>query len=1315
MDAVAPDESRDHLPFAQHHAFIIGINTYQHVASLQTAADDARRLADVLAGQQHFRVHPALLDAKGSEIRALLRALSGHVGADDRVFFYFAGHGIAADGDDGPAGYIVPSDYDPDDPTTLIPMADLQAALDALPCRHLLLVLDCCFSGAFKWSSKYRAIGSLMPKKIYKERFDRFIEDPAWQVITSAAYDQKALDVVRGKATGDRGITTSDDNGAHSPFARALFEGLGGAADARLDAEGDGVITATELYAYIRDQVEPQTIEEGERLRQTPGFFPLKKHDKGEFIFLHPRHRLNLPPIPKRSPYKGLESFNEEDQLLFYGRDRVIRDLRAKAEDNKLLVVSGASGTGKSSVIKAGLLPQLRAEGFRILPVIRPGSHPLAELEQALGPGAVGQPGSILLVDQFEEVITRCADPDERRKFDARLLDLLDTETNIHRIILTVRADFEPQLSGGALKSYWMAGRCTVPPFSLEDLKQVIVMPTMQEVLIFDPPQLVDGIIAEVVQAPGALPLLSYALAELYEAYRASGRQDRALKKEDYDKLGGVMGALRTRADTLLRELAPPDRDTMRKLMLRLVSVEGDLAGKRVPTEDLAYSDAEQPRVDNVLEKLVDARLIVKGDNYIEPAHDALVRAWKTLHEWIQQVGKDALFLGAKLNAAAREFERSKDDDFLWHNHPNLPMAEAALRAPTHWFNASEIAFVARSVARRTALSEAERKRILDELCRLATLRLTPEVPALLTGDRAGGHERAVQQVLAARMLGGPSLEVLGAMAFAVEFLRYQVKLVDAGAALFSVAFSPRSAGARCVSAGVGGKVQVWDAATLTPIDIVLDGPAGDLFCVAYSPDGARIAAAGLDGKLWLWDAGDGRRVAPPPDDYRNAIRSLAFSADGMRILTGGVGGTLQIRDARTGAPIGEPLDTGADVVTGVAFSPDGKRIVAGGDATLLLATEKKAGGWSNAALKVPEAGFRINAVAFSPDGARIASGESDGRVRLWDTRTRKPIGKALEAHSGEVQSVAFSPDGSYLVAGAEAGSIVLWDVATGERKRDLLRGQHGAVMGLAWSRDGRRIISGGEDGLLRLWDPGAAVLATVPRDADAAPAARLTNSAEGLALLSADDTRRIVGYRNGRLRLWDAMTQKPLSDPIAGHEMRAGRDATAKEPKIAMKALAFSADRARIASGSENGTIRIWNAAPLRPMGELLAGHEGAVTSVAFSPDGSTLVSVGEDGTLRLWDAERCAPIGAPLQAQQGKLVDVAYDADGLRIVARSAGGTLSAWPAPETWASLLCSKITRNMSRQQWSDWVSPEIEYRLQCQLLPVPEQPRAPGTR
>jgi hypothetical protein len=700
-DTVSRDDLQA-LPFARHHAFIVGIDAYEKVSVLRTAVSDARRLAEVLAGTQRFDVHPPVLDARGADLRTLLReTMPRLVAADDRVLVYFAGHGIAADGDDGPAGYLVPADADPTDLRTLVPMADLQHALQALPCRHLLLVLDCCFSGAFQWASRSRAIGSLMPKRIYKERFDRFVLDPAWQVITSAAYDQKALDVLHGRPTGDRGLAATAAGEAHSPFARALFDALAGAADFRTGREGDGVLTATEIYAYVRDRVEPETLGVGQGKRQTPGFFPLRKHDKGEFVFLHPKHRLNLPRIPARSPYKGLQSFDEADKTLFYGRDRAIRDVQARCAAVRLVVVSGASGTGKSSLVKAGLLPLLREAGHRILPVMRPGEHPLAALETALADAdASGAAKGVLVIDQFEELITRCADPGARAAFVARLRQVVDDEARIHRVIVTVRSDYEPQVSAGDLQAAWNAGRWTVPPFSLDELKEVVLMPTMQEVLIFDPPELVDRIVGEVVQSPGALPLLAYALSELYEAYRASGRQDRALCEADYERLGGVMGALRSKADALHQSLDPAQQATMRRILLRLVSVEGDLAGRRVPLTDLDYSAEENPRVQAVIERLVDARLIVKGQDYIEPAHDALVRAWKTLHEWIHAVGRDALILGQRIGPDAEQFARTGDAQLLWNKNPNLAVAARALKDPRHTFNAREVTFVRRSVAR---------------------------------------------------------------------------------------------------------------------------------------------------------------------------------------------------------------------------------------------------------------------------------------------------------------------------------------------------------------------------------------------------------------------------------------------------------------------------------------------------------------------------------------------------------------------------------------------------------------------------------------
>ena len=238
--------------------------------------------------------------------------------------------------------------------------------------------------GAFRWSSP-RDI-NFTPQVIHQERYDRFRQDPAWQVITSASYDQKAMDIL--SLDSDRG----ELKGHHSPFADALLSALQGEADAFPPAQngqpaGDGVITATELYLYLRDSVEVLT--EGQHKRQTPELCPLRNHDKGEFIFLTPGHTLNLPPAPElnreNNPYRGLESFEPENSDLFFGREQEIEQLLERLETpHPLTVILGASGTGKSSLVKAGLLPRVKEQGnFQVLPVIRPGTQPLVALARS--------------------------------------------------------------------------------------------------------------------------------------------------------------------------------------------------------------------------------------------------------------------------------------------------------------------------------------------------------------------------------------------------------------------------------------------------------------------------------------------------------------------------------------------------------------------------------------------------------------------------------------------------------------------------------------------------------------------------------------------------------------------------------------------------------------------------------------------------------------------------------------------------------------------------------------------------------------------
>lgn len=702
------------LPFTASHAFIIGINDYKHITPLSTAVNDALGIAQCLEEKHSFTVHEPLLNpGKHAIMQWLTEKIPQSVGEDDRIVFYFAGHGIALDSEEGPNGYLVPADAKPGEVDSLIPMNDFHLMLSNLPCRHGLLILDCCFAGAFKWSSGFRDVTFDLPGVIYEERFWRYVKDPAWQVITSAAYDQKAVDVLSNRSLG---LRENNGNKLHSPFALALFEALEGRGDVIPQGEGDGVISATELYIYIRNKVENETT--GQSMRQTPSMFYLARHDKGEFIFLHPRHRLNLPPAPDRNPFKGLSSFDEKDAHLFYGRERVVEALTGMVEESPLLVVGGASGTGKSSVIKAGLLPYLRKSGWEILPVIRPGKAPLATLESELPEAErlFKENGRVVLVvDQYEELITQCLDPAQKEAFEQQLALWLNTYPAL-RILLSIRSDFEPQFEDSALTPWWKAGRYIVPAFSLEEIREIIVKPANQEVLFFEPEDLVDKVVEEVSQAPGALPLLSFTLSELYEAYLKSGRQDRALIEADYNALGGVVGALRTKADEAYNSLGQAHQDSMRKLMLRMVSLEGgELAGKRVYAGELNFSDPlENQRVAEVASNLVSARLILRGQDgqgkvYVEPAHDALVRAWARLWEWVKATGEEKLSLQNKLSLAVKDYQDlvladpKKARNLLWNNNPRLDLLNAELQSKGHGLNIQEEGFVKKSIQRRTA------------------------------------------------------------------------------------------------------------------------------------------------------------------------------------------------------------------------------------------------------------------------------------------------------------------------------------------------------------------------------------------------------------------------------------------------------------------------------------------------------------------------------------------------------------------------------------------------------------------------------------
>ncbi len=712
------------LPFETSHAFIVGIDDYDNVSPLRTAVNDAEVLAKKLEKDHGYLVHgPYLNSTKAELVRLFTKIIPEKVKAGDRVFFYFGGHGIALDSEIDPNGYFVPADADPQEIDSLVCMDVLHDVLTQLPCKHGLLILDCCFAGSFQWSTGFRDIFDL-PSVIYEERFYQYARDEAWQVITSSASDQKAADILANRTLGLR----EEGMELHSPFAQALFDAIDGEGDTIPKNGGDGVITASELYSYLRDRVEDETTDHAKR--QSPSLFSLERHDKGQYIFLAPNHRLNLPPILKRNPFMGLNSFNEEDASFFYGRDRVIEALNKIATENQLVVVSGASGTGKSSVIKAGLIPSLREEGWKILPIVRPGIEPLESLEAAIphieNLILTKEQKSVLFIDQYEELITQCLYVEEKEAFEQQLLDWMELYPNL-KIILSVRSDFEPQFEEGLLHENWQKGHYLVPAFSQKELREVIVKPTIQEVLFFEPDTLVDTLVDAVNQAPGALPLLSFTLSELYHSYVSSGRTNRSLTQSDYENLGGVIGALRKKANSIYEKLDEAQQKSMRKLMLRLVSLKGgEVASQRVLAKELEFSDeAETARIRLVADSMVRARLLStgidrQGQKYYEPSHDALVRAWALLWEWIKTTGEGKLDLRYRLRTAIKDYEEGEEHikKHLWINDPRLDVLYNDLLLDANNFNQQEEYFIKESMRLR------KRKQLVMRAGVLATLLL---------------------------------------------------------------------------------------------------------------------------------------------------------------------------------------------------------------------------------------------------------------------------------------------------------------------------------------------------------------------------------------------------------------------------------------------------------------------------------------------------------------------------------------------------------------------------------------------------------------
>jgi WD40 repeat protein len=982
----------------------------------------------------------------------------------------------------------------------------------------------------------------------------------------------------------------------------------------------------------------------------------------------------HLAESVENAPYRGLSAFRPEDAEWYFGRERLVDELVTRLDGMSFFAVFGASGSGKTSLLHAGLLPAVRAgrlpgsEHWTTV-LMTPGPNPLAELavqvasRQGISPGAlhkdlVTEPETLglalrqllvttssatralVIVDQFEELFTLCADPAERNGFVAALLAAAASPSDTVRVVLGVRADFygrcadHPSLVA-ALRDH----QVLIGPMTSEELRRAILEPASRAGLKVEP-ALVHIVLTDLQGRPGALPLLSHALLETWRRRRGN-----TLTASAYQAAGGVRLAIGQSAERAYQDLTHEQRGIARNVFVRLTALgeAGEDTSRRVDRSEL-LDGTDQDEVRTVLEHLAKARLLALGAGTVEVVHEALIREWPRLRDWLSD-DRDSLRLHRRLTEAAAEWQANGRDEAFLYRGARLAAWQGRSLAG---LNDLERVFLMSSRHRELREHAARRRRNRVAVGGLSLALVVISALALLTAvqrDQARDQrDEALSRQLAtsssAQLSIDPELSLLLArQAFTIR------PTLEAESALRQAVFGSRVRvtlrghrgpardvdysfdGQHLTTAGEDGTVRVWDL-DRGDRPAVLRGHDGSMNAVAFSPDGRRVAGGDSAHVVWVWDRTTPKRLALR--GHRDAIRAVAWSPDGRLLASASDDGTVRVWNARDGAVVAE-LQGHTGGVGGVAFSHDGRRMASGDAGGTIRVWET--GGVAPTVLRGHTAG--VSDLAFAEDG-RVASASEDGTVRIWDTTgVHEPV--VLRSHDRPVASVAFSPDGRHVVSGGDDNAVRVWE-STGVGDAVVLRGHQGSVYGTVFRSDGKQVASVGDDGVVRLWEPTDAGDAVVLRGHEASVGGGIGFSADGRRVVSGSDDRTV--------RVWDWAAGS--HDVLSGHT-------------DAVYATAFSADGRLVASVSADRTIRVWHLTGGRPP-LALRGHGLAVFDVGFGMDGRRLVTASGDETVRIWDITTATPPAA-LRGHSGPVYEAAFSPDGRQVVSGGEDGTVRVW----------------------------------------------------
>lgn len=968
-----------------------------------------------------------------------------------------------------------------------------------------------------------------------------------------------------------------------------------------------------------------------------------------------PDHKAGLAlPSSADCPYRGLSAFQPEDADRFFGREELVADVLQRLQTMNILVVGGSSGSGKSSLVRAGVIPALRqgrvkgSEGWRI-ELFTPGRDALSELYYRLlgsegttrvrlddfvaRPSTARQvikdtgPEQVLLaIDQFEELFT-LNDADTAQGFVDALAAITDPADSTARIIITIRADFYEKCAAVP----WLAravsrNQILVGPMTATDLRRAIVEPA-RRAGIYVEQHLVDAIVGEASEDAGVLPLISHALVETW-----TRRLGATLTYEGYRSSGGMAGAIRQTADAIFdNDFSDQERRVAERLLLSLVTPgEGGSDTRRIVAISELADDPDAKLMARVVKRLTEARLLTVDSETVQITHEALLRSWPRLSRWIDRSRGDLRLRLRIVQMADEWIEADRDPDML--------LSGARLGYVLEWFDknrdkagAKEREFLQASAQGQEAAQKAanmrrdkRRRAQIMGVSALAVLAIGATVASVIAFNESRQAQENAARADAATLIARDSLaSALGAAAVGYAT---DDPLLALNLAVQSIAQSrsPRTTFDARV-AMLRARIALAEG---YPVPVGAPVPAGDALSIAIAPDGRSVVTGSRDGTVRILDTASRQQVGERLQSSVGGIQDIAFAPDGNGFAAVGDSGRIvywPFGGFVAEAP--EVLGATSDILWRLAFHPtDATLVTAGEDGKILI--WPVGGDAPGTSRTVAARSGDFTSVAFSPDGRALAAGNGSGEVRLWHYPSGTEIFPPMTAlHSSDVWGLSFSESSDLIATASSDGSSAIVHLDTGEIMGKAFPAKD-RINTIQFMPDGWKLVGGNSHGQLLIWDVGTddQIALSPPGHAGRVVDVALSDDTETAVTLGADQN----------VRFWRMGPPSHLAQDFAALD--------GAKPK----GVALAPDHVFV--GDSEGAVA--RSDPGASSLSFMRGHQHQVWAAALSPDGQRLATADRMGRIVISAAD-AAGAETNLPPLGEAIWSLAFSSDGKRLLA--------------------------------------------------------------